>query len=278
MIANGNRREDAAALDRLLNLLDITDRSVSFDVLSEILAGFMERVPFENISKLYYKIRYGLRGLPNLVTYIDGIERYHFGGTCYANNYCLNRILTHLHFDVTLCGADMTNPDVHVVNLVSLDGREFLVDAGYAAPFVKPLPRDLTHDHLVALGHERYILHPRDESGRSRLDLYRNGRLVHGYTVKPIPRKIDHFLPVIENSYRDEAEFMNSVLLARFHGNRSTVIRNLSIIESEGDHSDIERISSKDELPAAVYERFSIPPEIVSEAIAGLGDLSDARH
>ncbi len=31
----------------------------------------------------------------------------------------LNQLLSHLGFDVMLCGADMKNPDVHLINIVT---------------------------------------------------------------------------------------------------------------------------------------------------------------
>jgi hypothetical protein len=68
----------------------------------------------------------------------------------------------------------------------------------------------------------------------------------------------------------------NSLLLVRFQPNRSLVIYNLSIIESEGTDYRIHRMKDRSELPDAVEEHFSIPRDIVAEAISNLGDLGDA--
>jgi arylamine N-acetyltransferase len=262
--------------EKYLHLLGIQKRVPSYNALAELVAAQIMRVPFENISKLYYLNRYGKRDLPDLELYLNGIERYHFGGTCYSNNYYLHLLLSYLGYNVMLCGADMANPDVHLVNLVTLDNREFLVDAGYAAPFMKPLPRYSKQEFVISLGHDRYVLNPRDKNGNSLLELYRNNQLKHGYTVKPIPRQIGHFSQVIESSYRDSATFMNAILLARFYPNRSVVIHNLSIIESEGTNCHVSRLENREELPPVVEKRFSIPHEVVAEAISGLGELGDA--
>ncbi len=234
------------------------------------------RVPFENVSKLYYRKSRGMRGLPDLNLYLDGIERYNFGGTCYANNYYLHVLLKHLGYEVMLCGADMANPDVHLVNMVSVGGREFMVDAGYAAPFLEPLPRDLPQDYEIILGRVRYVLKPQDEKGSSRMELYRDGQLKHCYLAKPIPREINHFDRVIEDSYRDSATFMNALLLVRVFRNRSVVIHNLNLIESEGTDVHIHRLSSRDELPRVVEKHFAIPRDVVAMAVAELGELQDA--
>lgn len=76
-------------LERYLNLLGVQRRKPSLDALCELVQAHLMRVPFENISKLYYKKHQGLRGLRSLELFLDGIERFHFGGTCYTNNYYL---------------------------------------------------------------------------------------------------------------------------------------------------------------------------------------------
>jgi len=263
-------------LNRFSQILGIVRRPPSVDALSELVGAFMYRVPFENISKLLYKKRLSMTWLPDLGQYLDGIERYNFGGTCYANNSALNCLLTHLGYDVRMCGADMSDQDVHLVNLVRVDGREFLVDAGYAAPFVRPIPRDKAVDQVIALGRERYVLRPAGMNGCSRMDLYRDGDLVHGYTIKPTPRTIDHFAPIVAGSFVPESEFMKSVLVVRWYPNRSVAVRNLSVIVSEGAEYRIERLSGRDQLPEAIEKHFAIPREIVAEAVAGLDKLDRA--
>ena len=201
---------------RYLRVLDAPARKPSAEALAELVAAHAMRVPFENVSKLYYRKRENMRRLPDAKRFLDGIERYNFGGTCYTNNYYLNQLLAALGYDAKLCGADMSNPDVHIVSLVAVDGREYLVDVGYAAPFLAPLPRDLAHDHEIVLGRDRYVLEPQDAEGRSRMRLYREGKSKHGYVAKPTPRTLEYFASVIAHSYTDEATFMNALLLVRF--------------------------------------------------------------
>jgi arylamine N-acetyltransferase len=267
---------EAALLDLLIDHLNIDRQKPSIAALTGLVTAFMMHVPFENVSKLFYKKQHNLRTLPSLKQYLDGIENYNFGGTCYSNNSYLHLLLTYLGYDAMLCGADMSHPDVHLVNMVSVEGREFLVDAGYAAPFLKPLPRDLNEDHIVAHGRDRYVLKPKGENGNSRLDLYRDGQLRHGYTAKPIHRKIEYFTRQIDQSFSSESTFMNSLLLVRLFPARSIVIHNLSVIESKGTDFHIHRLSDRVELPALVEEHFSIPREVVAAAISELGEFGDA--
>ena len=242
--------------------------------LAELVEAHLIRVPFENVSKLLHRGDPAMR-LPPLSRFLDGIEHHHFGGTCYANNSHLNALLLHLGYDARLCGADMSKPDVHLVNIVRLEGRELLVDGGYGAPFLSPMPLDLPRDHAIELGGERYVLRPRGADGRSRMEQYRDGRLVHGYTVNPTPRRIQEFAAVIEDSFAPTATFMNAVMAARFFPGRSVVVRNLSVIESEGASRRVVPIR-REELPRVIEERIGIPRELVAQAIDGVELRRDA--
>jgi arylamine N-acetyltransferase len=145
--------------------LGVAKREPCVPALAELVSAHVMRVPFENVSKLYRRKHLGLAGLPGIELFLEGIERYHFGGTCYSNNFHLYTLLASLGYRARLCGADMSNPDVHMVIMVNVDGREYLVDGGYAAPFLSPLPRDLKEDYVVALGRDRYVLRPQDTTG-----------------------------------------------------------------------------------------------------------------
>jgi N-hydroxyarylamine O-acetyltransferase len=134
---------------RYLGVLGLTREAATEGLLKEIVGAHAARVPFENISKLHWRRTLGLTALPDLRLFLTGIEDYGFGGTCYANNYHLFSLLRSLGFDATLCGADMANPNVQMVVRVRVEGREVLVDVGYAAPFREPLPADLASEYIV---------------------------------------------------------------------------------------------------------------------------------
>ena len=130
--------------DKYLKLLGVDLSEAGFKLLKKIVKTHLIKVPFENISKLLYK-KQGMNYIPDLELYLDGIDKYNFGGTCYSNNYYLYLLLQYLGYNVKLCGADMKNPDVHLISIVTIDEKEFIVDGGYAAPFFDPLPRDLAY-------------------------------------------------------------------------------------------------------------------------------------
>ena len=263
-------------VDRYLAILGVARREPSLAALRELVAAHLTRVPFENISKLYYRKRLGLVNLPPIRLYLDGIEQRHFGGTCYSNNYHFNLLLRGLGYEAKLCASDMKTPHVHALNMIRIEDREYLADTGYAAPLLEPIPRDLAVDYETQLGRDRYVLKPQDANGCSRLELYRDGVLRHGYLAKPEPRKIENFSKVIAASFSADATFLNSVLLVRFYPGRSVLIHNLTLVESEGDQSTVHGLANRDELIAAIEQRFAISRVIAREAIGQLGNLQDA--
>lgn len=266
---------DSDSIEQYLRLLGVTRRKPSFEALSDLVFAHLTRVPFENISKLYRWKRQGLAALPALQQFLDGIEQCHFGGTCYTNNFHFYTLLSALEYEVKLCSADMATPDVHMASIVRVGGHDYLVDTGYAAPFLAPIPLDLKNDYVIHLGRDRYVLKPRDELGQSRLELYREGKLKHGYLLKPQPRRIEDFQVVIADSFGPNATFLNSILMARFWRGSSVVIHNFTMIESWGQEWS-QRSLRQQEVATTIYNQFGIPSAIAGVAIEGLRDFQDA--
>jgi arylamine N-acetyltransferase len=262
--------------DRYLALLGVARRPPGVDALRELVAAQVARVPFENVSKLFFRHDPVMR-LPPLSRHLDGIARLRCGGTCYANNIHFVGLLGQLGYDVRLCGADMAEPDVHVVGIVRLAGREYLVDGGYAAPFLEPLPLDSAHDVEVELGDDRWVLKPRDDRGRPRIVLIRRGREKHGYVVNPAARQPGEFASVIEASFRADATFMNALLVAQFAAGRSRVLHNVELLECDGRQCRRSLVAAgPDALPDVVESLFGIPNDVARAALDGLSLTADA--
>lgn len=267
-----------ALFQKYLRILNIKKEPPSISYLEKVLYANITHIPFENISKLYYLKRDGLKSIPELAAYLEGIEKYNLGGTCYSNNHYLNQLLKYLGFEAALCGADMNDPDVHLFNIVKIENREFILDCGYAAPFIRPLPRDLAEDYTVELGSDRYVLHPRDERGYSRIDVYRDNELIHGYTGKPMPRELDYFSESLANSFSTKSNFMNSILLVKFFANHSIAVRNYKFIVNQDTESKISDIADQDDLINKIETNFGIPQKIILPAIDGLDLKRDISH
>jgi arylamine N-acetyltransferase len=265
--------ESSKLFERYLNLLGINKSKPDFDFLIRIVKAHLVKVPFENISKLLYNKK-GMKNIPRLPEYLDGIEKYNFGGTCYVNNYYLYLLLQHLGFEIKLCGADMKKPDVHLISIVTVEKKEFIIDCGYAAPFFEPLPKDLKVDYIINFGNERYIVKPKDEKGVTKVEQYLNNELQHWYTAKPQPRKIEEFKKVIKDSYSDDAVFMNAIRITKFTGTESLVLKNLQYIEVSGKNSSSLQLRI-DEIPEFVEKIFGMPANLVREAAGTIKELKN---
>ena len=261
---------------RYLDALRISKSKPGLAALTEIIKAHLMHVPFENISKIYYLKNFDIKSIPDFELYVDGIIKYNFGGTCYSNNYYLNKLLNFLGYHVRLCGADMANPDVHVVNIVEINHREYLVDVGYAAPFYYPIPLDLPKNYELIFGRDKYILKPKDKRNYSELQLIRNAKNKHGYIVKPHPRSIKEFETAIEDSMKSTATFLNAVLLVKYVENSSVVIYNFSVIEIEDSNVNKVLLKDKDELVDQINFKFGISTDIVKESLSFIKNFNDA--
>jgi len=168
----------------------------------------------------------------------------------------------------------MREPDAHLEIVVRLEGRELLVDGGYGAPFLHPVPLDEPEDQVAVLGPDRWVVEPRDAGGCSRLRVYRGGEAKHGYLARPAPREIAEFAPRIAESFRPEATFRNALMLIRLNFGRSITVHNRDRIDAWGTESQVTRLERRD-LPREVESAFGIPRELVAEALDELSGVQE---
>jgi arylamine N-acetyltransferase len=255
---------------RYLDLLGVDSHPPSLFALTELVTAHVSRIPFENVSKLIQHARGELPVLVPLDRFLDGIDHDHLGGTCYACACQLNALLSHLGYEVRLCGAAMSLPDVHVVNVVKVDSRDYLVDVGYGAPFFSPLLLDGSGPVAVDLGRERYVLYPRDEDDRAQLSHLRDGQVIHGYIVTPTPRDVDHFASVIVHSFRPESEFLNHLRIVLHRPERSISLSDFRLTIVEGGRASSRTLHDRTDLRQTIEGLFKIPGEISEEAMTAL--------
>ena len=58
---------------RYLAILGVDRVDPGFGALRDLVAAHLTRIPFENISKLYYRKRLGLVDVPDISLYLEGI-------------------------------------------------------------------------------------------------------------------------------------------------------------------------------------------------------------
>ncbi len=260
--------------NRYIKILGTGVKEPGFEYLKELLKAHLIKIPFEDISKIYYRKLLNIKG-PDLDMYLNGIGKYNFGGTCYPINYYFNRLLNHLGFAVKLCGGDMSKPDVHMLNIVTLENREYKVDAGFAAPFFEPIPRDLDNDFIFSRGEVLYKIKPQDENKRSVFELYENGEFRMKFSVNPLSREIHEFANVIEDSFSERSTFINSLFLTRHYEDKTIAIYNLKLTEHSGNITTNYEIKNREELIETVYRGFGIPIDIIEPVIKEMPKLQE---
>ncbi len=258
--------------DRYLSLLGVPREAPALPALARLVAAHLARIPFENVSKLIRHARGEPATLDELDEFLDRIERSNLGGTCYACASHFNALLDGLGYDARLCGAAMDQPDVHAVNVIAVDGHEYLVDVGFAAPFFTPLPLDEQDPVVVPLGRESYVLQPRSAEGNNRLDHLEDGAVIHGYTLDRTPREPAHFRAVIADSFRSDSTFLNRLRIVRHTPERSISLRNFTITVTEGDTIRTRTLPGPEALADVVEVLLGIPASTAREALAALGN------
>lgn len=259
-----------------LNILGLKKKEADLSYLTELLLAHHARIPFENISKLFYIKLNKKPNLPDLRQYLFGISNYNFGGTCYPNNYYFFQLLKYLGFDVKICGAEISKPNSHMVIIVNINNSDFLIDVGYGAPLFYPISLDLDEDFILKFGRDKFILKPKDKNSFSKLELVRDGKLVHGYSLNPESRKIEDFDNVINDSFKDESLFMNSLLVSKYVSGKFITIHNFELIESDQRASTVTKIANKEELVNLIHDIFKISRNITSDLIDDLKMTEEA--
>jgi N-hydroxyarylamine O-acetyltransferase len=243
--------------------------------LRAIVRAHLTRVPFENVSKLLLYGREGAGRALTLPEFLDGIEQYDLGGTCYSCNPFLAELLAALGYDVDLLGADMSRPDVHTSIRVRLDDVGYHVDVGYAAPFYEPIRLDRL-PHAIDWGRYRYVLERTDRSGTFTLSHLENGERLHGYVVHPPARAAGFFLPAVIASYESSATFMRHLRIARFFDGYSVDLHDRRLTISSPDSSTETRIDTMADLRHACDQVLRMPRCPIEEAIGILERVNGA--
>lgn len=131
-------------------------------------------------------------------------------------------------------------------------------DAGYAAPFTEALPLDLPEDQRIPLGPDPYVLKARTNHRFPVMELYRSGKLIHGYHINPGAREISEFSQLSEESFTrmDREHFIR--------------IYNMTFTESHGNVSKRTSMNSFEQLTNTIHDRFRIPAPLSVESLEGL--------
>lgn len=246
--------------DRFLALLGVARREPSLAALTEIIRAFQFTVPFENVSKLLSLELPLKKRIPSLDAYLDNIELRQLGGTCLTNNPHLLTLLQNMGYDANLKGADMgENRCVHTVIIVAIDTFRYLVDVGYGAPFLFPIPlKNLPVE--IKQGPRLYRLSGPNIGERLHMAVIEDNQEIHSYDVNPGEFSANDLGPGIDHSFKAGATFMSCLVITKhFSPNRTMTLRNLHLTERSESGITATRFESSDAAATCVRERFLMP-------------------
>ncbi len=237
--------------------------------LDEIVHSHLCRVPFENVSKLLLLGREGAGRVTTLAEFLDGIERYDLGGTCYTNNPFLASLLNALGCHADLLGADMSKPDVHTSIRVRLAGAEYHVDVGYGAPFRRAIRLDRLPWEFEQ-GRYRFVFGPAAMPDTYQAAVYSGDERLHGYIVHPPARETGFFHPAVIESYRPGMTFTGMLRIIRFFDDHAADLENARLCIQRGRETTSKMLRNMAELRAAVADDLAMPRCPIEEAVAVL--------
>jgi len=238
-------------------------------LLNHIVRRHLCRVPFENLSKLLLLGREGAGRVTTLGEFLDGIEQYDLGGTCFTNNPFLASLLKALGYDTDLLGADMSQPNVHTAIRVRLAGFEYHVDVGYGAPFRNAIRLDRLPWEFEQ-GSYRFLFERAAEPDACQAAVYLGGQRLHGYVVHPPARDAAFFHPALFESYRSGMTFTNMLRIIRFFDDYAVDLQDAKLSIHRGAQTTCRLLRNMADLRAAVAGDLAMPRCPIDEAVAAL--------
>jgi arylamine N-acetyltransferase len=257
---------------RYLRLLGFDHAPSGLEGLRQLVRRQVVRVPFENVSKLLLFGRERRGRITTLAEYLDGLEQYDLGGTCYTANPFFAELLCEAGYDADLLGCDMARANVHTAIRVRVGGNECHVDVGYGGPFFEPLLlANLPYEMTYGLCH--YVL-DRGDDGRLAMNVFCQGRRIHGYVVNEAPRKPEFFTSIILDSFRPTATFMTLLRVVRYFDDHAVELENNAVTCHYRNGSRPIRADSMEQLRGILDTEFLMPRCPMEKAVETLEQLT----
>jgi len=213
-----SNRPKKGLLDRVLDKWGVTRPDAPTEAALEALhAAYLAHVPFENATKLIKVGRAGTAGaaIRGPVEFWEEHLRWGSGGTCFSSAAAYQFLLRYAGFPSQLlfCQLPASDEDAHTALLVTAEGRQFLVDGGYALPSTVALPdgaavRKSTtyYDIEIRRGVEdEYLVFSEDDRGQ---------RFRYRFMQKEVGEQA--FLQSWRKTFVPKAPYMRRLALGRF--------------------------------------------------------------
>lgn len=251
--------------ERYLQHLEVERQNPSLEYLNQLISKQIQKFPFENISKLILFSKKNLTSLVDHETHLNNSVNFGLGGTCYACNYYFNQLICHLGFDAEIHGANMGKSiDVHLVNIIDLNGEKYLVDVGYGAPFYKAI-KPFNEPTEIIYGELKHKISATKDF-KSIVEVFKRNEKVHEYIVNKESRNINHFENIVKYSFKPVSEFMNKLRVIKFFEDSNIELNDFKVTRNEKNNSTSYFANNIDELCNIVKNEFKLPNLPIEEA------------
>lgn len=264
-------------IDTYLQILKLKREKPTLAFLEKIIESHLTVFPFENISKLIYYRDRKKNGfiIPPVDHFLTGYVDNNYGGTCFAINSNLQKLLDELGYETAL--ANLSNE--HMAIIVTFAGEKYYIDCGSAAPLFQPIPFETDEAFLASFGNDSVQIFC-DAERR----LYRYKRVIDG---KETANKwffdgnqiffYKDFNKIIENANKEGTTFMKLLRcqLWQLDQKRSvSLVNNQFSIRTLDGNVHSQRLSSIEEVENIITNEFMLEKLPIREAITILDDLS----
>jgi arylamine N-acetyltransferase len=147
-----------------------------------------------------------------------------------------------------------------------LDGAEYHVDAGYAAPFLEPVPLHQLPWEFVQ-SRTRYVLDRLDRGDSLRMTAYHRGERVHGYVARATPRSHEFFRPVVDASFAPGSTFTSTLRITRFFDDGVVELKGTSLTTARRGIEIETQLRDPAELESAVALDLAMPRCPIRQAL-----------
>lgn len=252
--------------ERYARILGISRVDSTLESLEAIVRRHLERVPYENVSKILRAKRTG-PSIPSFAEYVHQLEETSYGGTCFAQNFHLNQLLNHLGFDSDLMPIRREGKLSHVSLRVTIEGRSYLVDVGLMSSIAGPFLLGPTGAFDRWSGDQRFIFVPDEELRNYSLEIHRGGKMIRSFQSSDGEVSHEELVQAVVESFEPKALFMNVLCAFRVFESHSVGIWNDKLYRIEGTDRQLRDVTSRSDLARAFESELGLPGYELDEVL-----------
>lgn len=247
--------------------LQTDDKPPTLEYLRHLVKLHLQRIPFENISKIHYYLhqgKTGLKWLPSIDTHLENVTKKGLGGNCYILNSHFARLLQSLGFQVNIIRA--TGGNTHLALMVTVDERAYYVDVGYGAPLFDPIVLD-EQPRFSRFGEEVEITRLGDD--RFMIDRRTNGQSFVSKIIEWKPVRLESFDEAITHSLRDEQEnpFMRRIVATLFTRDAAYSVMDHKLFIKSDSGTEVHEYTRKRDWMEMMSGTFGFQPDMLEQAL-----------